>query len=474
MRTFDIAGTAVLIAPKWKITSKLSSRTTFSGTVTWPLDFTPQIDTVLTVANGENEIFKGIITAVVPNENGVTMEYDIAAVDYTVLADNRILSFVAYNKTAGDIITDYVLPTLAAEGISAGTIEDGATVVKAVFPFRTAAQVLNNLAEVSGDYYWIIDRDKQLHFRARTAQPGDLTVSSDIQHSKFKYKRDTGDYRNVQIIVGSSTVTTPQTETPSENTGDDAGTYTTRFGIALQPRIFVSSVEQTDIGVEGLDSAAEWTWAYNSKQIKHNGETHPGAITVIYTGLYNIMLRRQRTREVNRKKALMPDTSGRRESLYTDGNLNTPEMASQYAMALLDKYAQDAETVSFRTEVDGFVCGLLYRVVKPLYGIDGYFLCTEVKAAPISPDAIEYDVKLSGGNSVGGWEEYFRALVDRTKAVTIGENDVATVLKDAIETAEQTAASELTLYDVVYPADDLYPSDTQYPGDLNSEVTLND
>lgn len=488
MRSFIIGGRAVTVKANWKYSKARDSRATFSCTVT---DYVPSVDEDVIFSNGTDwletadgetfrtadgalfmlsgeSIFKGIVMSTAPIREGSAIYYDVDAVDYSAIADNRITSFVAYDKTAAEIITDYLLSYLTEEGITLGTIDTGATITKCVFPFKTLAFILDTLASVSGDYFWTIDNNKQLQFKDRTTRTTEYTVDANTPIKNLKYETDSGEYRNIQVVVGSATPTAPQTETlePSEST------YTVRFPIQSQPAISVGGVPQTSIGVSGLDSGTDWTWSYQSKEITYNGATPPAEIVVTYTGLYPVIARTKNQTEINRKKALTGG-SGIKEVLYTDANINSGTQARQFATALLERYAKDGEKVSYTTETAPYGVGDIITIDRPEVGIDGGYEVLKVDASEAGADNIEYAVVLTNGTA-STWDRLFAKLVDKANTVTIGDDNIATTLKEDEEAWTVDGGYSIGHLAPTYPATDLYPSNSQYPGMVTEVASVND
>ena len=124
MRALSIGGNSVTPLDNWKYSKARDSRAIFSCTV---IDYEPSVDEevvfndsadwfqtadeepfktadgVLFMLPGE-AVFKGVVMSTAPIRDGSAIYYDVDAVDYSRIADYRITSFVAYNKTAAEII----------------------------------------------------------------------------------------------------------------------------------------------------------------------------------------------------------------------------------------------------------------------------------------------------------------------------------------------------------------------------------
>lgn len=215
MRSFYIAGELVTVSPNWNISSKLNQRTTMSMTVV-NIGNLPEIsegDSVV-VYNNTDKIFAGIIYSVRAYETDEIVReinYDIQIVDNSAIADKRLIAQVAENKTAGDIVKDYILPILADEGITAGIIQNGSTITKAVFNYIQCSAALDYLKDITG-FNWKIDNDKRLHFFSRETNAAPFTLNNLIPHDGFEKNSTMDNYRNKQYIRGSQGETAVQTK----------------------------------------------------------------------------------------------------------------------------------------------------------------------------------------------------------------------------------------------------------------------
>lgn len=117
---------------------------------------------LLFTVNGTLE-FGGLIQSVSSTHWPSYIVYSIDATAYEQITDRRTIQ-VDYNAvTAGSVVSQMV-SIMADEGITAGTIDTGATIsyVKNAVSIR---EVLNEMATASG-YIWYINDNKELYFQA--------------------------------------------------------------------------------------------------------------------------------------------------------------------------------------------------------------------------------------------------------------------------------------------------------------------
>lgn len=506
----------------------LGRRHTLSGTVVGADISAPVIGQKIEISyqiNGSaNYIFRGLITSVNGRLNGLQPEYQISAEDFSVVTSWRIISFAAFNKTAKEIITEYIKPILLEEGFAwdDANIEVGATFKKAVFNLKTVEDILNSITDASQGYSWSVEYPAgaaapMLVFKAR--QQSEAQLIDEAFPAKVQRKRDEKNYRNVQILVGSVS----QTATQDETLTADENIYVTRFPVALQPDIYVDGVLQTSVGVLGLDNDAMWLWSYQSKEITYNGDdSSPASIRVVYVGLFTIITKAQNGAQIAQKSAIWG--SGKRENITKNENVDDTDVAAQEAQTLLNGYGQDNDTITLTTEmwqanpsvyidgdtlyvsantgyIDGrflllngdraqfgnsileisadnairneITLGGLYRIRRGYLNIDGDYICSQMTVSPAGPDNLKINATLSNGKTAT-WIDYFRKLSAPAKNVTIAENEVAQVEHDVTESTDFDGVLGIVVNSRLYPAATLYPSASLYPGVPASEVYVYD
>ena len=112
-------------------------------------------------------VFGGIIDVPEEQRVGEGLVHSIRCIDYHYHADKLIAAASYVDTVAGDVVLDLLTTYLVPEGITAGTIQDGPEIARAVVNYVTVSKALNAIAEKSG-YTWYIDELKQLHFIDRT------------------------------------------------------------------------------------------------------------------------------------------------------------------------------------------------------------------------------------------------------------------------------------------------------------------
>jgi hypothetical protein len=406
--------------------------------------------------------------------------YNIIAVDYNQLADKKLMAASYSSTLAGDIVSAIITAALSDEGITAGTIESGDTISKAVFNYIKATDALDYLKNVTG-LNWNIDFNKQLNFFSNASNVSPWTLTDLVPHENFKRTRTRDQYRNKQYLRAGTGKTSVQTlEKPAPAPDGVSRNFILRFPIAEKPVIYVNStaVLSANVGVNGLDTGKEWYFTYNSNTVSEDGSeavlTAGSTLEVTYSGLYPIIAVIDDPAQISARQAIEAGTSGIYESVVTEKSINENNQAIEYSEGLILKYGTIPSIVTFDTEVPGLQAGQLLPIQKPLYGINASFLIDSVQISAADGGATNYSVRCLDGSSLGGWEEWFKELLKGNREFVINENEVVILLN--VQTEAENWAGETTVITTtpLYPAENLYPSETLYPGVTTGTEVLND
>lgn len=486
MRTFYINGAEVLVDRNWTISDKINSRSTVNMTVVDLLSLsTIDEGDSINIYNGTDKIFSGIvltITKTEPYPNNIV--YQVAGVDNSALADKRVIATSYVNTLAGTIVQDLITQKLSEEGITAGTIASGVVIKKAVFNYIKVSQALDYLKDLTG-LVWNIDKDKKLNFYDRATNVSSVAISNNVQHKGFTQKTSLDRYRNVQYIRGGKTKTSLQTnEVPSPKPDGESRNFILRFPIAEKPTIEINlngagwtTVAASDIGVNGLDTGKKWYFTFDSNVLTQDSSqtvlSATDAIRVDYSGLRNLFVSHDNVSEISARKAKEAGTSGIYENLAIEKTIDDSNQAFQFAEGLINTYGEVMDSVQFSTEVSGIDAGQLIMIDKPLFGIYGQYLIESVSIRLIG-NSVEYQVNALDGASIGGWEQFFKKLINTDKDFVIAENEVIILLSKSFDTENYQSNYGISTIVPIFPSETLYPSDTLYPGTKSNEVILND
>lgn len=391
--------------------------------------------------------------------------HSIQCVDYLYITDKRLIAKVYTNLSAGYIVNDILTKYLAAEGITAGTIQDGPTVSEAVFNYSTITTAIEKIAELAG-FEFDIDANKQLNFfhRGTNYNYNVITETSAIKNVQVEPVAE--DYRNKQYIKGGMATTDLQTE---NKIGDgNAKSFVVSFPLAKAPTITVAGIGKA-VGIRGIDSGKDWYWNKNENVISQddNGTllTNTQTLSITYQGLYNIIAISYDKAELLKMQAL-DSTTGIVESIVDDPYATNKQAAFDSAAAKLKRYARVGRRITFDTLLTGYAAGQLIHVSFPSYNIDDYYLIESCKAVELGANdgRMVYSLSVVDGSATGGWANFFKKLVNNTSLVVrenIQENEILQTLQTFNKTWLQTDNSNIFID--VLPSVSLYPSATLYP-----------
>jgi len=443
-RAITIAGidrTLNLMAKSLNITDKIPGKSTCSFELfdTTGL-LTLQEGQEVIIEDGTNRIFGGEIRRYQRHEKSGVNYYSVACVDYNGILDRVLLATAFDASLAGDMVKAIHGMKLATEGITLGMIEDGPTTSRSVFDWVPATSAMNDIEGLTG-ITWNVDYYKVLNFfpAGYFTAPFNITATSH-NYSNLKLERNLDKYRNVQVFRPGPLETTEQTEVPTPKPDGSSRTFTVRFPLARRPRIFIDAVEvdSDDIGVNGLDASGtkKWYFSRQSPQISQDsGETELAAGTVIeimYTGLYSRVFVEEDETEIAARQ-LIEGGSGRWESYEDKSTIDDVDATNQYMAGLLRKFGSISNILTYQTHEHGLRAGMVQAVNIPGKAV-GDFLVESVTARADGPGLMTYNVKAIDGEVVGGWVEFFRSLVIRSRDFAIRDNEYTSLLQNLTET----------------------------------------
>jgi hypothetical protein len=395
--------------------------------------------------NANNLIFGGMVEE--PEEENpmfTSLLYiPISCVDQSALADRWLVAESYDDQTCGYIVNDLITRYLAQEGVTVGTIQDGPSVVRAVFPYVKVSQALNELAELAG-FSWWISADKTLHFVSRDTNkaPWNITDTSPIRGVRIRSNKS--QYRNRQYIRAGQDVTDLQTE--SFKGDGEQQTFTIGFKVAKVPVVKVNGVEQS-VGIRGVEDGKAWYWNKNEKEITQERTATPlkGAdesagtpadvLTIDYYGYFPILVVADETSQISARKSV-EGGSGIYEYIEEQPSIDNADAALDIARGKLRKYGRINRELTFETDKTGLQAGQLIIVDLPIHNVyNASFLIYRVSISDYTPDGdLRYNVHAVDGEAMGGWETLFKTLARQGGTFTIRENEVLVKLKTMRDT----------------------------------------
>ena len=454
-RTFYIDSELVKVDQDWTIEKRLNERAVCNFTVVDMLSLASiDMGDSFEVYQDATKIFVGIITGIEDYEEmpGV-LYYQLTISNNSALADKRRIGKTYEDEPAGDIVTDFITEKLTEENVTAGTIQSGATISKAVFNYILVSQALDYIQKVTG-YVWEIDDDLQLNFYDRATNAAAWDIDDTTRIFNFRRVRTMENYRNIQFIRGGNGRTDTQTDVvPSPKPDGSSRSFVLPYPLAEQPTITVNSVDidSDDVGVRGFDTGKKWYFSYNSEIItQDDSETvlsDTDTLEVTYVGLFPVFVEARDAGEIS-DRASKEGNSGIYEGLSVEKSIDTVDGATEYANGLLRKYAEVADKITYSTHTSGLAPGQLQNIERTLYGIDDDFLIESVVIEPDGPNHVVYHITALDGAAVGGWENFFRELLKSNKDYVISDNEVLIKLQavtDEVALTDSATVSTTTL-----------------------------
>lgn len=461
MRTYTIGSNEFVVQKNsLNYSDKINERTTCSFTVIQTNSHSVELGMEVSIDDENGNIFRGSVDNTTLSADNAFTYIQVQCVDFSQLIDKRIVFDTASNEYAGEIVRILIADFFSNEGITEGIIQDGPIIAQAVFNYDNGNIAMNYLAEVTG-FNWYIDRDKKLHFfnRSTFSSPFTLTDLSG-NYSGMVVQRTRSQYRNKQYIrAGLDTTEELPKENPSPKPDGVSRTFIVRLPVAQKPRIFINDIEldPNEIGVNGLDKDRKFYFSYNSNVItQDSSETVLSAtenIEVSYKGLYPIIVVSENTDEILERKSIEGGT-GIYENVIEEQNLNTRQAAFDFAFGKLEKFGLISNVVTFQTYNRGLSAGQLLSISNTKFELSGNFLIESVNARDDN-GITKYAVKCLDGSSLGGWEQFFKTLVQGNRKLVIRENEVLVLVQNTSENQGWNEETIPTVFTCPIPTNDM-------------------
>ena len=373
--------------------------------------------------------------------------HPIRCADYHYFADKRLVAESYEDKTCGFIVDDIYDKYLAAEGITIGNIELGATLVEAIFNYVRVTDVYDALAEKAG-MIWFIDEQKALYFQDRATTPAPWTLTGDdIEKHSGRLSGANPLYRNRQYIRGGRGTTAVQTET---FTGDGVTVaFTVGFPLERVPTVTVNAVGQT-VGIKGIDVAKQCYWNKGDATITFAAA--PGAVAVViqYYGQFNILVLAEDIGEIAAKKAIEGTGTGYVDDIADEPTLNEVDASLDSALAKLARYGIAGSQLKFNTTRSGLKPGQLQTVNYPPLGLNGEEMLIESVTMHQVAENVTYSVVAIQGPEIGSWSKLFKALAMMKSEVidrlNVGSDQILIILVSRSELWEIEEDIDVTVF----------------------------
>jgi hypothetical protein len=472
MTTITIGGNVVNAQWGWSVNLRSYQRGTMTLTVNPNMDGSePNLsmgDSIVVMDNA-TKVFEGVVkTLEIYDGTGLANGYRcyyLTCGDYNCLADKRRVAALVESMAAEDAITTYILPVLAPDGVTAGTIDADFTITRDVWRYYKASECLDRLKVLQANYVWYIDFDKKLHFKSKDQLPT-VTISSTSAIRDVRWMRNMDNYFNTLYLQSStaSIRTGLQSNEILSPLADGATrTFTARFPLAKAPYALAYSMDGTsfttvsasDIGVNGIDTGKKWWWSYNNATITQDtAETvlpAGGKVRLSYYGLRPLMMKSENLAAIA-SRAENEGNSGIYEHLIELTGLDDLSQATAYMNALLGKYSEIADMISFETYDYVDLYTSIYFSLSEFFKVSSKMLVDAVNISQTEVEGAErlkYVVKTIDQASFGGWETYFVDIIKNQKKFTVDETSVLQEVRSVNETVSNDGTVTLQGYEVL-------------------------
>ncbi len=381
-------------------------------------DWKPSVGDEVIVEDGATRIFGGLVLRVDSYSEGAKLQkHRVTCKDWSHYLDKKLVIERYEDQTVNAIIDDLV--SEYTSGFTTDNVSCSITIGSIAFNYITVSDAFQMLAE-HVNYSWYIDYNKDIHFFSKNTEESPFDLSDTAGNHIFNsltLREDLSQLRNVVIVRGGTKEGNSRTETFKGDGSKDS--FALGYKFSSEPTVTLDGANQT-VGIDYLDKDADYDvmWNFNEKYIRFTGSAPSDGsdVSVAGTPLIPIIVRAIDEDSI--------DEYGQYEFRKIDKSINTPEEARQFAVAQLDAYRQSIKEGSFETYESGLRAGQIINVQSDIRNIDEDFLIQGVTLTARSPDDAIYTVSLATLRTVGIIDFLQGLLLDETKTVEVGEDEV--------------------------------------------------
>lgn len=242
---------------------------------------------------------------------------------------------------------------------------------------------MDNLIQVSGDWYWYIDRYKKMHFALRMARQGAFPIQSVEDPAKaagyllyvpqVTIQSSADVYRNQQVVTNVTGLVNPP---PEIKTADGSTTsWTLGYPVYSAPTITINGNPAT-VGIQGIDNNKQFYWQPTSSSISYDSTlpvlpagtilsiTYVGQSTVNVIINNSVAQSAQGALELNSGIIAEIESADTYSTSVTSLNGMTTAQATTFANGLLARYGNNGTIELIGTTL---YPGLVPGTVIPLF-----------------------------------------------------------------------------------------------------------
>lgn len=463
----------------WNVIESLGSKSLFTFKIVDLNSATLDGGTEVTLYEDTTYLWGGSVKQIHDYSPGAgIIHYDITAEDYNELVERCLVVKGFTNYTIEDMVNYLIDSFFTDYSITAGTIDADVIINAVPFSYIYGHSALNHLQDF-GNYVWNIDKNKQLSFQqigysVSTTPINDAALTQTI--NDFRRKRDLNNYRDRQYVKGKDRLSVQQYQkTPTPTPNSSHREFFVKYKIGKEPMIEINTgsgwVIQT-VGLRGLDEGEEnqWWWSYGDSQITHDENetvlTATDQIRVTYYGLIPLIVVAQDSDEVSSR--------GYYDAYKYNSKVENIRDAYKYAHQLLKKYANTADTLQYVMYSKVYEIGEQVPVsMSTLRSITETFLVKGCSWFPRSINAITYSYEILDSPNVGGWEDFFKNLIQAAK-ISVETDEIVIYLKNYNETITLDGQYSIDEITGLKPTATLTPAADLTPGTITDNFIVND
>lgn len=183
----------------------------------------PREGSEIVFKDGARFLFGGYITRTQPNETGEgqLFSYRVEASDYSWMFNNKTAKRAYVNQTLRYIVEDLMAEYVdASYGYTTTNVAVGPTIATVTFDHINIRKAFEKLQKLTG-YNWYVDYEKNLYFRATTAEEAPEGVSDTSDNfEKISLEYDTSQVKNDVTVIGSADGQQSESSITESFTGD--------------------------------------------------------------------------------------------------------------------------------------------------------------------------------------------------------------------------------------------------------------
>lgn len=379
-------------------------------------------------------------------------EHVVTCEDAVYLGDKRRAAKAYTNQTAGYIVNDLLTTYLSAEGVTAGTIQTGPTIVQATFNYAKVSDCLRVLAEKAG-FIWNIDQNLQLQFMAPATitAPFSVNSDSDVDEGSMQVSNTSPNYRNRQWIRGIHSTTSAQTETRQGDGKTRA--FVMSYPLNAAPTTFTLNGSAKTLGIKGVDTGKDFYWAKADPVIAQDPSgtvlQSTDTLSITYVGQFVAIVQSDDLHQQSLRATQEGGTTGIVEDVIDGPEMTSTDEAFQVANAKLSKFVVAGQIATFSILKYGLFPGQLLTVTAPEHDITNTaYLIEKVDFIDADP-YIEYGITAILGPVNTDWVNFFINLANKPSLVdnlSLGSSGTLTTLESVSESWSWSETVTETVY----------------------------